>query len=117
MNAATTWTEVHIPYLHLTQQTAPFPRKVAIPPWNNSFISAQPGVKLLVQPNELIYGIRRTQREYAMPYEYDLESVLANGIYPAANAIEMALLLLLGILLLSLSHPGWCSSAGWRARC
>lgn len=59
----------------------------------------------MVQPNELIYGIRRTQRKYAMPYEYDQESVLANGIYPVANAIEMdALLLLPGILLLSLSH-------------
>lgn len=58
---------------------------------------------LLVQPNELICGIRRTQREYAMPYEYDLESVLANGIYPVANAIEMhAPLLLPGILLLLL---------------
>ena len=109
MNAATIWTEVHIPYLHSTQQTAPFLWKVAIPPWNNSFISALPGVKLLVQPNELIYGIRRTQPEYAMPYEYDLEFVLANGIYLAANAIEMVLLLLLGILPLSLSHPGWCS--------
>ncbi|KAJ5417452.1 uncharacterized protein N7487_001002 [Penicillium crustosum] len=41
-----------------------------------------------------------------MPYEYDQESVLANGIYPVANAIEMdALLLLFGILLLSLSLP------------
>ncbi|KAJ5685925.1 hypothetical protein N7536_008544 [Penicillium majusculum] len=41
-----------------------------------------------------------------MPYEYDQESVLANGIYPVANAIEMdALLLLFGILLLSLSRP------------
>lgn len=38
-----------------------------------------------------------------MPYEYDLESVLANGIYPVANAIEMhAPLLLPGILLLLL---------------
>lgn len=54
MNAATIWTEVHIPYLHLTQQTAPSPWEVAILPWKNSFISAQPGVKLLVQPNELI---------------------------------------------------------------
>lgn len=34
-----------------------------------------------------------------MPYEYDQKSVLANGIYPVANAIEMdALLLLPGIL-------------------
>ncbi|KAJ5360075.1 hypothetical protein N7517_009266 [Penicillium concentricum] len=42
-----------------------------------------------------------------MPYEYDQESVLANGIYPVANAIEMDELLLLGTLLLSLSHPDW----------
>ncbi|KAJ5836259.1 hypothetical protein N7447_002285 [Penicillium robsamsonii] len=43
-----------------------------------------------------------------MPYKYEQESVLANGIYPVANAIEMdALLLLPGILLLSLSHPDW----------
>lgn len=45
-----------------------------------------------------------------MPYEYDQKSVLANGIYPVANAIEMdALLLLPGILFLSLSHPDWGS--------
>ena len=64
----------------------------------------------MVQPNALIYGLRRTQREYAMQYEYDQESVLANGIYPVANAIEMdALLLLPVILLLPLSHPDWGS--------
>jgi hypothetical protein len=69
-------------------------------------VSALPSVKkkLLVQPNGLIHGIRRA-REYAMLYEYDQESVLANGIYPVANAIEMdALLLLPGILLSSLFH-------------
>lgn len=45
MNAATIWTEVHIRYPHLTQQPAPFSRKAAIPPWNNSFLSALPSVK------------------------------------------------------------------------
>lgn len=75
--------------LTLTQQPAPFFWKVAIPSWNN-FLSALPSVKkLLVQPNELIYGIRLTQRECAMPYEYDQEPVLANGIYLVANATEM----------------------------